>query len=70
MGSFPVREFDYMCPKCGCHEIHTWLIAICYECGYEGQRTDFANNEQTRQHELKFRKRIPQIKYQMEMLNK
>lgn len=60
--------YNYKCPKCGCQTIHTWLVAICYNCTYEGSRLEFANNELTIEHEKKFKKRIPQLKHRMELL--
>jgi len=63
MGIFPSKNgYDYKCPKCGCHVIHTWLVAICYDCNYEGSRLEFANNEQTIEHEKKFKSKIPELK--------
>jgi len=55
MGSYPSDNgFDYTCPSCGCKEIHTWLIAICYNCNYEGKRSEFAANEKTKKWEKHF----------------
>jgi len=54
MPTYPTSGFDYTCPKCGCKEIHTWLVAICYGCDYSGKRTEFAANKKTKQWEKKF----------------
>ena len=55
MGSYPSENgFDYTCPNCGCKEIHTWLIAICYGCGHEARRSEFAANEKTKKWEKHF----------------
>lgn len=57
MGDYTKSE-DMRCPKCGCMYIHTWLVAICYNCNYEGSRLEFANTEEAKQRELKFRNKI------------
>lgn len=56
------------CPKCGSEQIHTWIVAICYICGYEGQRLEFANTEDCKKRELEFRKHIPELIAKMRSL--
>lgn len=50
---------EMKCPKCGCPYIHTWLVAICYHCGYEGSRLEFAITEDCIKREIEFKKKIP-----------
>lgn len=49
------------CPKCNCPYVHTWLVAICYNCNYEGSRLEFACTEEQKEIERKFALEIPRL---------
>lgn len=55
------------CPKCGNEEIHTWLLCVCYSCGYSGDVKEFNATHQEIDNAMRFREIIIDMKQSQEL---
>ena len=46
------------CPKCNSTEIHTWVVCVCYNCGFSGDARQFNATKEELESNFKFREII------------